>query len=284
MARAKTILVGEVKVGTRHRKDLGDLGTLAQSIEAEGLLQPIGVTPDSKLIFGQRRLKAVEQLGWDRIPALVINISSIAAGEYAENEIRKDFMLSERDAIRRTLEGQMPERRGGDTSTGEQSIPANLPECKGKETREITAKQAGFSSTHEARAVRIVTAKGTPALVKAMDEDTLPVSVAAKIAELPKDKQNKIAKAANPRAAARAALSTPTPPIKDGLNVFWRRVKELSERFDSIIRQYGSLTKMFRDPNWPGDAHHVSDIIHELHKMFERFDKEAQEYAKKHKG
>ena len=34
------------------------------------------------------------------------------AGEYAENEMRKDFTVSERIAIAKTLEKQLPDRNG----------------------------------------------------------------------------------------------------------------------------------------------------------------------------
>ena len=37
--------ISQIKIGDRHRKDLGDLDALAASIE-KGFLQPIGVTPD----------------------------------------------------------------------------------------------------------------------------------------------------------------------------------------------------------------------------------------------
>ena len=47
----------------------------------------------------------------------------------------------------------------------------------------------------EARCVGQVTTKGTTALVDVMDQGRLPGSVAAKVADLPKPKQDKIAKA-----------------------------------------------------------------------------------------
>ena len=37
---------------------MGDLKALAASIKAVGLLQPIGVTPDLRLVFGERRPRA----------------------------------------------------------------------------------------------------------------------------------------------------------------------------------------------------------------------------------
>jgi len=56
--------VDQIKVGARHRKDLGDLTSLMDSISEQGLLQPITVTDKGWLICGLRRLEAIKQLGW----------------------------------------------------------------------------------------------------------------------------------------------------------------------------------------------------------------------------
>jgi len=54
-------------VGDRHRKDLGDIDTLAASIGQIGLLQPVTITPDGVLVCGARRLAAIRQLGWRHV-------------------------------------------------------------------------------------------------------------------------------------------------------------------------------------------------------------------------
>jgi len=51
---------------------------MAESIKANGLLQPIMVKTTGKgyeLVFGLRRLEACRRLGWRKIPALVTSIS-----------------------------------------------------------------------------------------------------------------------------------------------------------------------------------------------------------------
>jgi ParB family chromosome partitioning protein len=58
----------------RTRIDQAELADLANSMAASGLLQPVVVRPrDSgfELIAGERRLRAAQQLGWARIPAVV---------------------------------------------------------------------------------------------------------------------------------------------------------------------------------------------------------------------
>ena len=56
------------------------------------------------LVAGERRLAACKSLGWQKVPVTIINIEAIVHGEFAENVHRKDFLLSEIDAIRRAME------------------------------------------------------------------------------------------------------------------------------------------------------------------------------------
>lgn len=104
MMVAKEILVSDVERGRRHRKDLGDIDGLAKSIEEIGLLHPIVVTRELKLIAGERRLEAFKKLKRDKIPARLIDIKAISLGELAENYHRKDFAPSEMVAIGEAVE------------------------------------------------------------------------------------------------------------------------------------------------------------------------------------
>ena len=56
------VKIADIELGERHRKDMGNLQALAKSIELHGLLQPIGVTPDKQLVFGERRIRAVQEI------------------------------------------------------------------------------------------------------------------------------------------------------------------------------------------------------------------------------
>lgn len=60
-------------------------------------------------------------LGWDRIDCRVVNVSSMVAGEHAENEIRKDFTPMERvtdsvgtDSLETAHGNKNGEREAGD--------------------------------------------------------------------------------------------------------------------------------------------------------------------------
>ena len=58
--------IAAICLGERHRKEMGDLDRLARSIADVGLLQPIVITPDGRLIAGERRLRACRLLNWTR--------------------------------------------------------------------------------------------------------------------------------------------------------------------------------------------------------------------------
>jgi ParB family transcriptional regulator, chromosome partitioning protein len=102
--KPRTIPIDDVLVGSRIRRDLGNIDELASIIDEVGLLHPIVIRADGTLIAGQRRLAACKKLGWENILVRVVDLEQIARGEFAENAYRKGFLPSEIDAIRRELE------------------------------------------------------------------------------------------------------------------------------------------------------------------------------------
>ena len=194
--------IASIKIGKRFRSDLGDLDALAASIKEIGLLQPIGVDYQHRLIYGERRLRAHQVLGLENIQARVIAVPSLLAAEHAENEIRKDFTASERVAIAQAIEAEIGNRQGqrtdlkasdhGDSAgdelrknfseVGAQALPENFPEVTGKETRNIAAKAAGFGNETTYRQAQKVVEKAEPALVLAMDKGEIAISTAATLA------------------------------------------------------------------------------------------------------
>ena len=96
-----------ITIGKRHRRELGNLDSLAANIERDGLLHPVVIKPDGQLVAGERRLRACQALGWKEIPVRVLDVQSIVRAEAAENFERQDFTPSEAVAIKRTLEPEM---------------------------------------------------------------------------------------------------------------------------------------------------------------------------------
>ena len=99
--------IAAIRVEGRFRRELGDIASLADSIAEVGLLHPIVVTPDHRLIAGARRLHAMRKLGRTHVPAHVVPLADILRGEFDENAVRADFLPSEFVAIKRNA----PRRR-----------------------------------------------------------------------------------------------------------------------------------------------------------------------------
>jgi ParB-like chromosome segregation protein Spo0J len=83
--------IASIKIGKRHRLELGDIDGLAENIGSAGLLHPIVVHPDGRLMAGARRIVAVKKLGWTKIAHTKVDIEHLVFGKQAENVERKDF-------------------------------------------------------------------------------------------------------------------------------------------------------------------------------------------------
>ena len=196
------IRCADVVVQDRIRKDLSGLEGLMESIRVLGLLQPIGIRKDKVLVFGQRRLRACQLLGHEEIEARVVDVPSIVDGEYAENEIRKDFTVSERVAIAKELEDGIGERRGGLRVKGvkPQNFGKREDQVSGKETRSIAGGVAGFGNHETYRQAKIVVSKGAPDLVEKVDSGKVSINAAYKEIqreEKKRDREQQIREAAS---------------------------------------------------------------------------------------
>lgn len=105
--------VESIQVGRRHRRDLGDLDALAASIERDGLLQPITITPDGLLVCGVRRLAAIRQLGWRTVNVWVRSSISDRLGhllaEQDDNQLHKTLSPLEAAGLYREIKELMAE-------------------------------------------------------------------------------------------------------------------------------------------------------------------------------
>jgi hypothetical protein len=204
----------QIRVGPRHRHGMGDLQALADSISEIGLLQPIGVTADCVLLFGERRLRVAQMLGWTTIPARIVDVPSIVAGEYAENEVRKNFTPSERVAIAEVVRAEIGSRQGQRTDQA-QPVDRGPQVGPGEKTRDIAAQKAGFDSSRAYRLAKTVVERGAPNVVAAMDAGEVSISAAARaVKAAPKEQQSNWTVADIRRAAKEAAIGPdplPTP-------------------------------------------------------------------------
>ena len=157
MTVLRLIPIDAIRFGRRYRKALGNLNLLKGSIEEIGLLHPIVITPDNRLIAGQRRIEACKMLGWTEIPAHVVPLEDIVRGEFAENMVRKAFEIDEEIAILRALrpmeEAAAKERQGTRTDLVE-----NFHNVSGCKTRDKLGAYLGKSGRTIAKQEEVVDA------------------------------------------------------------------------------------------------------------------------------
>lgn len=153
--------IKSIEIG--DRRALGDITELANSIKTIGLINPITVTHDHKLVCGHHRLKACESLGFELIPAQVLTMSDVEAriAEIDENLIRNELTVLEQSkqlAERKSLYLEMhPETAaGGDRKSDcAKNQNENISFCSdaasktGKSKRTIEMKTRIGESLHD---------------------------------------------------------------------------------------------------------------------------------------
>ena len=151
--------------GSGTGQDLGDIGTLAASIGAVGLLHPIVVSPAGELIAGRRRLQAVRALGWEEVPVHVVDglgdtLLALRA-ERDENTCRKDLTPSEAVSIGKSLEElERPKAEDRQKAGANQHTEPSgkLPEGSKGQTRDKVAEAVGMSGRNYSKAKAVVEA------------------------------------------------------------------------------------------------------------------------------
>ena len=93
------IAIDAIIVGERRREDMGDITGLAESIQRHGLLHPVVIDDESRLVAGERRLRSCQSLGWADIEVTPIGLLTdheLREIELEENLRRKDLSSYER--------------------------------------------------------------------------------------------------------------------------------------------------------------------------------------------
>ena len=188
------IKISEIKVNPNRRKpDLESVQSLAKSITALTLLNPITIDQNHELIAGLHRLEAAKLLGWEEIPCNVCDLDGLQKelAEIDENIVRRtlDYMeectqLARRKVIYETLHPETKQgQRNGQTS---KTAPGAVLETKS--FSEDTAEKLGI---HE-RTVRKKVKMGrdlTPETKKIVKENSIPVKKALKLSNLSPEQQ-----------------------------------------------------------------------------------------------
>lgn len=206
--------IDRITVGDRRRKDLGDLDGLAASIKELGVIEPLVVTADNRLLAGQRRLKAAKLAGLAEVPVFVKDTGDDELTERqieeAENDRRKGFTASEKLAVAEGIRKLIDDKK--------QVVPDGVRKAQ------FIAEKAGFDSETQMQRAAAVGRDGAPELKAAVDAGEVSIGAAADLLELPKAEQAKAVKdgkakekAAEVRKAKGAAKPKKAPqPVKQG--------------------------------------------------------------------
>ena len=182
----KMIPLEQIQITERIRKDNGDITTLAESIREHGQINPITVMAKADgryvLIAGLRRMEAIRMLEQNEVSALILSpmeADEALMMEYAENEERKSFTLSERlkyaEMIREVEKDKANQRMLSGKSLNDSDPVANRPQGNDKgKTRDIVARKAGFTSQQQMKRVEKLAEK-RPDLLEAVDAGKLTV-------------------------------------------------------------------------------------------------------------
>lgn len=155
LEKRKSMKIDEIIVKDRIRKDTGGIMELVNDIKANGLINPVTVNTDHVLLAGYRRLTACKALGWTDIPAHMVSTESEEQElriEISENEMRKEFSMTERlDYARRLqrIESIKADQRQKDGKYLSQNSD------KGR-TDEIVSKQTGIGSRDTLRKAQVI--------------------------------------------------------------------------------------------------------------------------------
>lgn len=155
-----------------HKNVAKDLRFLQKSMKTFGLIHPVLVTDDDRLICGERRLQAAKNLGWKVIPARRVDVTEeddFRQLEIDENECREDFTQSELSrgrtiALKEAMEeiyAEQSESRGGSLErTALPKDPSQLGKLRSRAVRRMnpdaSAKQVTSKLKEHSRDSRIV--------------------------------------------------------------------------------------------------------------------------------
>ena len=167
--------------------DEDELRTLAEDIGLRGQLVPIEIC-DGMIIDGRNRWAACEFAGIEPL-TVEVNPKDPVAYVLSLNLHRRHLDETQRAMVGGRAKG-VYEKQAKDRQGKRNDIKANCPESGGQ-SRDKAGEAAGVSGKSVDRAAKVL-ASGSKELIAACDRGEVAVSAAAKIAELPKARQNEI--------------------------------------------------------------------------------------------
>jgi ParB family chromosome partitioning protein len=171
--------IEKIKVSDRIRKDFGNIQELAEDIQANGLINPPVVTPEYELIAGERRLRAMKQLGYKQVEVRVMTVKDALHQlklEISENENRKDFSFNEKMSWAKMLEEEYKKIARANMSDGGKGrqISDNL------RTDDAVSAEVGFGSRDTYRKAQYISENAADEMISQLDDGKLSINAAYK--------------------------------------------------------------------------------------------------------
>ncbi len=281
---AEWLSITEVVIGTRLREDMGDIAGLAKSIDEFGLLHPIVIDADNNLIAGERRLRAMESLGWKEVEVRrfeEMTPDERRVLELEENLRRKDLTAYERS---RNLADMADAAATVDRETGEIRIE-NIRNPQGGRPSELgsmsrVAERIGVPKPTIQKAREHVTAaERHPILQKPEWKQYQAMEAAELLKSIPDDEQDAVV----------ALVDQPGIPPRDAVEILRnvaqkpsterRQIVALSTREDDRDRSL-ALSRAAAFPDQPdGRSVALRSVVREIRKCIKAYpsDPEVEE-------
>ena len=254
-----TIPIDEITIPKGRREpDEDRVGSIARSIQTVGLLNPITLNGDRRLIAGRTRLQAAKKLEWSEIPVRIIDADDLHAelAEIVENVERSNLTaLEEGQSLKRMKEIYLllnPETK--------QTPPKELvqkrwnpPENKSDKMSFVsdTAQKTGKTSRTINRSIAVAE-KLTPATQTQIAGTKVADSEAElkRLANLPAKQQEKVARVigsgkaktiTEAKKVAGVAAEKPQQGTQKQDPRIWREIEEsLGKALNRVDRLHGS--------------------------------------------
>ncbi len=205
MMANKTLKIKDIEIPKGKRVlDKEVVAKLSSSILEVGLLHPIIVSKDMKLIAGQHRLEAYKQNHEVMIEARVVDITfnddMVATIELDENDARAELNIRDKVSLveeiarlrdARAISGGVRGKNGKFTvSDPNETDTVKVRDSKRDKKRQTEAQEAGFKNRNEASRAKRIVKEGTEELIDAVNDGEVSVSGGYEISKLPKEEQN----------------------------------------------------------------------------------------------
>lgn len=198
MQKVEMIQISKIIIGERRNTNPEKVRELAESIKSIGLINPITLDSQCKLLAGGHRLEAFKLLGYKEIDSIIIKANSLNSEliEIDENLIRNELHYTERgDLLKRRkeiYEEMHPETKNGQHGNKGGKIVEKTESALSSFVKD-TSQKTGKSESVIKEEIRI-SKNIAPEIKQVLKDRDVSKSEALKIAQMGGEDQKKIIK------------------------------------------------------------------------------------------